>query len=119
MSSSLKSILDKFTSSKWEFNQSKRLIQIQHDVAVHGLHESPEFRCSSKVSKSYAATVNIPSGINVLEEDISKNPEFYIMVKSALFRRKAGNQLTPGQSWICSRTSNTSIGVLRGTSKIE
>jgi hypothetical protein len=41
-------------------------------------------RRSSKGSKSDAATANVPSGINVLKEDVSENPESYITVKSAL-----------------------------------
>ena len=73
----------------------------KHNVQcdVHSVRESlqsPER--SNKGSKSNAAIANIPCGINVPEEDISENPESYIMVKSALLRRKAVIQLT-GQIW--------------------
>jgi len=80
---------------------------------------SREFQRSRKVSKSDAAAGHIPSSISVPEKDVSKNPEFCIMVKSALFRRKEANQFTSSQSWICSRTSDTNIGALRDRSEIE
>jgi len=40
---------------------------------------------SSKVSKSDAATANIPSSIDILEKDVSENPEFYIMAQVSFF----------------------------------
>lgn len=51
----------------------------------------PESRRSSKGSKSYAAIANIPSRINVLEKDVSKNPEFYVMVS---FAKKESGETT-------------------------
>ena len=44
-----------------------------------------------KGSKSDAAIANIPCGINVLEEDISENPESYIMFKVSFATNKSGN----------------------------
>lgn len=40
-------------------------------------------RCLSKASGFDATTANIPSGINNPEGDVSKNPEFYVMVSFA------------------------------------
>jgi hypothetical protein len=40
---------------------------------------------SSKSSKSDAATANIPCSINILEKDVSENPECYIMVQVSFF----------------------------------
>jgi hypothetical protein len=64
----------------------------------------PEFRLPSKSSKFNAATADIPSSINVLEEDVSENPEFNIVVQGTFVRFAA-------------RTTNTNIGILRDASR--
>jgi hypothetical protein len=43
----------------------------------------PKFQRSSKGSKSDAGITNIPSRINVLQKDVSDDPEAYVMVSFA------------------------------------
>src|SRR5713226_7417353 len=102
ISASLKDALDKFTKNGWIFKLVFTVSINPHiqprykktNVMYTDLVKASRVRRSSKGSKSNAAIANIPSRINVLKEDVSENPESYIMVKSALLRKKAVNQLT-------------------------
>ena len=58
----------------------------------------PEFRRSSKISKSDAAIANIPCSINILEKDVSKNPKSYIMVQVKISVTKESGKPTHRQS---------------------
>lgn len=80
---------------------------------------SSEFRLSSEVSKTDAAIANIPSTVDVPEEDVSENPKHCVIYRSALFAFKAMNKLTSGQTRVRRRTSDASTRTAGDRSKVE
>ena len=77
---------------------------------------------SSEVSKADAAITGVPSSVNVLEEDVSENPEHCVMGQPYLhltLNLKAANQLTTGEAIIRGRASDASIQGSWNRSKIE
>ncbi len=86
------------------------------------LQRHPNLRHSSEVSKADAAITGVPSSVDVLEEDVSENPEHCVMGQPCLhltLNLKVANQLTTGEVIIRGRASDASVQRSRNRSEIE